>query len=84
VHSAACTPRLHPSDFEVYTRDGVGADWPIDCDIIRPYYEQLELEMPVAGPVYYPHGYAYGPHPMGGVGNTLIKGCTALGIPVST
>jgi choline dehydrogenase-like flavoprotein len=87
VHWAAFTPRLHPSDFEVYTRDGVGADWPISYDVIRPYYEQLELEMPVAGPAYYPwghpHGYAYGPHPMGGVGNALIKGCTSLNIPVS-
>jgi choline dehydrogenase-like flavoprotein len=87
VHWAAFTPRLHPSDFEVYTRDGVGADWPIDYSIIQPYYEQLELEMPVSGPAYYPwghpHGYPYGPHPMGGVGNALIKGCTALNIPVS-
>jgi len=87
VHWAAFTPRLHPSDFEVYTRDGVGADWPIDYADLLPYYEQLELEMPVSGPAYYPwgypHGYPYGPHPMGGVGNALIKGCTALGIPVS-
>ena len=87
VHWAAFTPRFHPSDFEVYTRDGVGADWPIDYADLQPYYEQLELEMPVAGPAYYPwghpHGYAYGPHPMGGVGNALIKGCTALRIPVS-
>ncbi len=48
---------------------------------------QLELEMPVAGPAYYPwghpHGYSYGPHPVGGVGNALIKGCSALDIPVS-
>ncbi len=87
VHWAAFTPRLHPSDFEVYTRDGVGADWPITYEEIRPYYEQLEIEMPVAGPAYYPwghpHGYPYGPHPMGGVGNALIRGCTALNIPVS-
>jgi choline dehydrogenase-like flavoprotein len=87
VHWAAFTPRLHPSDFNVHTCDGVGVDWPIDYDIIKPYYEQLELEMPVAGPAYYPwghpHGYVYGPHPMGGVGNALIKGCTTLGIPVS-
>lgn len=87
VHWAAFTPRLHPSDFEVYTRDGVGADWPITYEEIRPYYEQLELEMPVAGPAYYPwghpHGYPYGPHPMGGVGNALIRGCSALNIPVS-
>ncbi len=87
VHWAAFVPRLHLSDFAVYTRDGVGADWPINYEEIRPYYEQLELEMPVAGPAHYPwgypHGYPYGPHPMGGVGNALIKGCTVLGIPVS-
>jgi choline dehydrogenase-like flavoprotein len=87
VHWAAFTPRFHPSDFEVYTRDGLGADWPITYQDLLPYYEQLEREMPVAGPAYYPwghpHGYPYGPHPMGGVGNALIKGCTALGIPVS-
>ena len=87
VHWAAFTPRFHPSDFEVHTRDGVGVDWPISYEDLKPYYELLELEMPVAGPAYYPwgdpHGYAFGPHPMGGVGNSLIKGCTALGIGVS-
>ena len=87
VHWAAFTPRFHPSDFEVYTRDGLGADWPISYWDLQPYYELLELEMPVAGPAYFPwghpHGYPYGPHPMGGVGNALIRGCTALNIPVS-
>ncbi|HYY28662.1 MAG TPA: GMC family oxidoreductase [Chthoniobacterales bacterium] len=87
VHWAAFTPRLHPSDFEVYTRDGVGADWPISYWDLKPYYELLELEMPVAGPPWYPwgdpHSYAFGPHPMGGVGNTLVRGCTKLGIGVS-
>ena len=87
VHWAAFTPRFHPSDFEVYTRDGVGADWPISYWDLHPYYELLELEMPVAGPAHFPwghpHGYPYGPHPMGEVGNVLIKGCTALNIPVS-
>jgi choline dehydrogenase-like flavoprotein len=87
VHWAAFTPRFHPSDFEVYTRDSMGADWPISYQDLKPYYELLELEMPVAGPAWYPwgdpHGYAFGPHPMGGVGNSLIKGCTALGIGVS-
>ena len=87
VHWASFTPRLHPSDFEIHTRDGVGVDWPISYQDLKPYYELLELEMPVAGPAYYPwgdpHGYAFGPHPMGGVGNTLIRGCTNLGIDVS-
>lgn len=87
VHWAAFTPRFHPSDFRVHSEDGVGVDWPMSYDELKPYYELLELEMPVAGPAYFPwghpHGYAYGPHPMGGVGDILIKGCTKLGIRVS-
>ncbi len=87
VHWASFTPRLHPSDFEVYTRDGVGVDWPISYADLKPYYELLELEMPVAGPAYFPwgdpHGYAFGPHPLGGVGNKLMEGCAALDIEVS-
>lgn len=87
VHWAAFTPRFHPSDFRVYTEDGLGADWPISYDDLKPYYELLEREIPVAGPAYFPwgdpHGYPYGPHPMGGVGNSLIRGCTKLGIRVS-
>jgi choline dehydrogenase-like flavoprotein len=87
VHWAAFTPRFHPSDFRVHSADGVGVDWPISYDDLKPYYELLEREMPVAGPAYFPwgdpHGYPYGPHPMGGVGDVLIKGCTALGIRVS-
>lgn len=84
VHWAAFTPRFHPSDFEVYTRDGAGADWPLSYWDLKPWYELLEREIPVAGPAWFPwgdpHGHPYGPHPMGGVGDVLIRGCTALGI----
>jgi choline dehydrogenase-like flavoprotein len=87
VHWAAFAPRFHPSDFRVYSQDGVGADWPISYAELKPYYELLELEMPVAGPAWFPwgdpHGYAYGPHPMGEVGNALVRGCTKLGLRVS-
>lgn len=87
VHWAGFTPRFHPSDFRVYSQDGVGVDWPISYQDLKPYYELLEREIPVAGPAYFPwgdpHGYTYGPHPMGGVGDVLIKGCTQLGIRVS-
>ena len=87
VHWAGFTPRFHPSDFRVYSEDGVGADWPICYEDLKPYYELLEREIPVSGPPYFPwghpHGYPYGPHPMGGCGDILIKGCTKLGIGVS-
>ncbi len=87
VHWASFAPRLHPSDFRLRTEDGVAVDWPMPYEELKPYYELMELEMPVSGPAYFPwgdpHGYAYGPHPMGGVGDILIRGCTKLGIGVS-
>lgn len=87
VHWAAFTPRLHPSDFRIHSEDGVGVDWPIGYEDLKPYYELMELEMPVSGPPQFPwgdpHGYPYGPHPMGGVGDVLIRGCSRLGIRVS-
>lgn len=87
VHWAAFTPRLHPSDFRTYSEDGVGVDWPMSYEELKPYYELLELELPVSGPAWFPwgdpHGYAFGPHPVGGIGNVLIRGCSALGIRVS-
>lgn len=86
VHWAAFTPRFHPSDFRVHSEDGVAFDWPISYYDLKPYYDLLEREIPVAGPAYFPwgdpHGYPYGPHPVGGVGSMLVKGCTKLGIGV--
>ncbi len=85
VHWAAFAPRFHPSDFRVYSEDGVGADWPMSYWDLKPYYELLEREIPVAGPAWFPwgdpHGHPYGPHPLGGVGDVLVRGCTKLGIP---
>ncbi|MGN6699635.1 MAG: GMC family oxidoreductase [Thermomicrobiales bacterium] len=86
VHWAGFAPRFHPSDFQVRTLDGLGADWPISYQNLKPYYELLEKEIPVSGPAYFPwgdpHGYTYGPHPLGAVGGVLVKGCTRLGIRV--
>ena len=84
VHWAAFAPRFHPSDFRVHTQDGVGVDWPISYWDLKPYYELLEREIPIAGPAWFPwgdpHGHPYGPHPLGGVGDVLVRGCTKLGI----
>jgi choline dehydrogenase-like flavoprotein len=86
VHWAAFVPRFHPSDFDVLSRDGLGADWPISYWDLKPYYDMIERELPAAGPAYFPwgdpHGYPYGPHPTAGVSDVLIRGCTTLGIRV--
>ena len=87
VHWAGFTPRFHPSDFTLLLGYGLGADWPISYWDLKPYYALLEKEMPVSGPAYFPwgdpHGYPYGPHPHGGVSDTLITAARKLGIRVS-
>lgn len=86
IHYAGFCPRLHPSDFQVRTLDGVAADWPLRYEQLEPYYEQMEREYPVSGPARYPwgkiHGYPYGALQAGTAGQQLIAGCTRLGIPV--
>ena len=83
VHYAGYTPRFHPSDFATWTNDGVGADWPISYEDLRPYYADVEQELPVAGddwPWGDPHTYPQRPHPVGGNGEIFLRGAHASGI----
>jgi choline dehydrogenase-like flavoprotein len=83
VHYAGYTPRFHPSDFRTLSSDGVGADWPIDYSDLRPYYEDIEAELPVSGddwPWGDPHRYPYRPHPVSGNGEVVLRGALAAGI----
>ena len=86
VHYAAFCPRLHPSDFQVRSLDGVAVDWPISYEDLEPYYARMEREYPVTGPAYYPwgkpHGYPYAPLETGTAGIKFIEGCIKLGIRV--
>ncbi len=83
VHYAGYTPRFHPSDFRTWSRDGVGADWPIAYGDLRPYYQALEEELPVSGqpwPWGDPHTYPYQAQPVGGNGEIFLRGAAAAGI----
>lgn len=83
IHYAGYVPRFHPSDFRTKSDDGVGADWPLSYDELRPYYEAIEEELPVAGqdwPWGHPHRYPHGPHPVGGTGQIFLRGCQRAGI----
>ena len=82
VHYAGYAPRFHPSDFETLTRDGVGADWPISYAELKPHYEELERELPVAGqdwPWGDPHCYPFSPHPIGGAAPDPVDGARRAG-----
>ncbi|HEY5296241.1 MAG TPA: GMC family oxidoreductase [Gaiellaceae bacterium] len=83
THFAGYVPRLHPSDFEVHTRDGVGADWPISYAELKESFERVELELPVAGefwPWGDPHGYPHAPHPISGAASKAWQGARDYGI----
>jgi choline dehydrogenase-like flavoprotein len=83
THFAGYTPRFHPSDFEVKTRDGVGADWPLSYWDLKRSFERLERELPVAGqdwPWGDPHSYPHGPHPVAGAASVAWRGAREYGI----
>jgi choline dehydrogenase-like flavoprotein len=83
THFAGYTPRLHPSDFETRSRDGVGVDWPISYWELQASFERVERELPVAGefwPWGDPHGYPHGPHPVAGAASVAWQGARNYGI----
>jgi len=85
IHYAGYAPRFHPSDFETYTRDGVGADWPISYEELKPHYEKVERELPVAGqdwPWGDPHSYPHAAHPIGAAAEKGRRGMMNVGIGV--
>jgi choline dehydrogenase-like flavoprotein len=83
THFAGYVPRLHPSDFEVRTRDGVAVDWPISYHDLKESFERVERELPVAGehwPWGDPHGYPHAPHPVAGAAAVAWQGARNYGI----
>jgi choline dehydrogenase-like flavoprotein len=74
VHFAGYAPRFHPSDFET---------WPYPYGALRPHYEELEQELPVAGQAWPwgdPHRYPHSPHPLSGGAERAWDGARAAGI----
>ena len=80
---AAHFPRFHPGDFRVKTLDGVADDWPIDYDLLAPYYDVNARMMGVSGlagdPAYPSKEVPLPPVTLGKVGETLARGFNRLG-----
>lgn len=76
-------PRFHPSDFKVKTFDDVAEDWPIDYDILEPYYNLNDKMMGVSGltddPAYPEIKNLLPPVPIGPGGEKIVKGFNKLG-----
>ncbi len=86
VHFSMVALRMHESDFMVHSRDGVAEDWPIRYADLEPYYDAVEQELGISGPVSWPWGpprkgpYPYREHPLNSVAQLFVRGCEKLGI----
>ena len=85
VHFAMVSLRFRPDWFKAKTRLGYGADWPIDWREMWHYYDAVERDLSISGPVNYPWGparprYPYRPHPINAAGEVLARGCEAMGM----
>ncbi|HKG92246.1 MAG TPA: GMC family oxidoreductase [Gemmatimonadaceae bacterium] len=93
VHYSMIAMRAHPEDFRRRTLEGdvAGAelrDWPISFDDLEPYYEEVERDLRIAGPTFYPWGrrrrrYPQREHELNASARVVVYGCTALGIPAA-
>ena len=89
LHHFGTWLRLRPSDFGLRTLHGVGVDWPIGYDELRPFYDRVQDEMGIAGDARResgrPPGKAYPmpAHPLFKQARLLAKGFEAIGLRVS-
>ncbi|MGE0222540.1 MAG: GMC family oxidoreductase [Acetobacteraceae bacterium] len=83
VFYTAHFPRLHPSDFRVRTLDGVADDWPIDYDMLAPFFAENDRMMGVSGlagdPAFPDRSPPMPPLPMGRSGAIFAKAMNRLG-----
>ena len=85
VHFAMVSLRFRPEWFKSRTTLGYGADWPVDWREMWTYYDQVERDLSISGPINYPWGparprYPYRPHPINAAGEVLARGCEAMGM----
>jgi len=85
MHHYAVWPRMHAEDFDMRSRHDRGLDWPFGYEELRPYYDQVQQEVGIAGDarqeVWRPAG---APYPMPAVpvfaqGAAIARGFKHLG-----
>ena len=86
LHWQGMVMRLHEDDFNARSTRGVGTDWPIDYEDLRPYYAAAEEELGVAGAADNPYAPPREqPHPMPAFepsysDSLFAEACESLGI----
>lgn len=85
LHFTGEAHRLNPASMELYSRFGVGADWPMAYEELEPHYATAERVMGVAGPTpdnRCPRSgpYPLKPHPFSYASQKLASGAASLGL----
>ncbi|MEO7993933.1 MAG: GMC family oxidoreductase, partial [bacterium] len=85
IHFTAMKLRLHPEDFQLGTREGIGVDWPFDYDELAPYYQAAEDFVGTSGPAHMPWpgnppGYHMGELTTTAADDRIAAGFAALGM----
>jgi choline dehydrogenase-like flavoprotein len=82
--------RFGPYDFEGYSRDGLGVDWPISYDDLAPWYDKTERLVGVCGDNQgfenvpeTPPGILQPPPPIKAGEYFLKRGFESMGMPVT-
>lgn len=87
LHWGAFVPRADPRDLALRSETGMGSDWPITTEELRPYYEKVEAFIGVSGPTPYPwdpgRRYPLPPVPRNAPATLMARGCEALGYRVA-
>ncbi|MEJ8566113.1 GMC family oxidoreductase [Elongatibacter sediminis] len=84
IHHYAVWPRYHEDDFEENSRYGRSLDWPFSYDELRPYYDQVQEEVGMAGDaekeIWRPPGdpYPLPPVLVSNHGQVLARGFEAM------
>ena len=84
LHWGAFVPRADPRDLALRSESGVGVDWPLTPEELRPYYEEVEAFIGVSGQTPYPwdqdRRYPLPPVPRNAPAALMARGCAALGV----
>lgn len=85
LHWDGEVPRMHPKDFNMQSRYGLGRDWPFDYKDLQPYYAEAEYELGVAGggdDPFIPREVSppMDPHPPSQADQLFVEACDNLGI----
>lgn len=85
-HWGRISLRFGPDDFKAASKDGLGHDWPISYDDIKPYYDRIDREIGLFGSVegmYNEPDGIFQPAPQPHCHEQFVKtGCDRLGVPV--